>query len=462
MLGIYELNFMVKSIYNQVQKMTNPLKYTCLFGGGAIRGLAYAGAIRAMEELGVEYDIIGGSSVGSIIAALIAVGYKSYEIENFFMKVNFELFKDIHFGLGKPFALSKGEIFMDWLNELLKNKLEDCFNGRVTFRDIKNNLVILATDLKHFSPQIFSKASTPDFEVAQAIKVSSSMPGLMAPFVYNDKELVDGDLQKASPMWRLSEELNSSASRILEFRLEGDYNNDEKNPISFINTIYSCVTDVATDFVTEMFGANDRYDCIRINTGDVFFADFNLDKDSRRKLINFGYEQTIKYFSEKLPAKKEKLVGVYSKISKYLKNAKKGLKSNNVEETQWWFGDIFTELCENKEIVDPLIYSKIVDLKKEISNNISNILFFYTSFKHAKTLEEMFSSVIKIVDTRTAECVLYINKIKPAEKTEETEITEKTEEKINDELKEEIKDEIKEEVPKKQVIVTDLTKFLKD
>ena len=54
--------------------MTNPLKYTCLFGGGAIRGMAYIGTIRALEELGIEYDIIGGSSVGSIIAALVACG----------------------------------------------------------------------------------------------------------------------------------------------------------------------------------------------------------------------------------------------------------------------------------------------------------------------------------------------------------------------------------------------------
>ena len=61
--------------------MTNPLKYTCLFGGGAIRGLAYVGTIRALEELGIEYDIIGGSSVGSIIAALVAKGYSSFEIE---------------------------------------------------------------------------------------------------------------------------------------------------------------------------------------------------------------------------------------------------------------------------------------------------------------------------------------------------------------------------------------------
>ena len=36
--------------------MTNPLKYTCLFGGGAIRGMAYIGTIRALEELGIELD----------------------------------------------------------------------------------------------------------------------------------------------------------------------------------------------------------------------------------------------------------------------------------------------------------------------------------------------------------------------------------------------------------------------
>ncbi len=412
---------MVKSEYNKVLKMTNPLKYTCLFGGGAIRGLAYVGAIRAMEEIGIEYDIIGGSSVGSIIAALVAVGYKSYEIENFFMKVNFDLFKDIHFGIGKPFALSKGEIFMDWLNELLKNKVEGALGKRILFRDINKKLIVITTDLKHFAPQEFSKKETPDFEVAQAVKISSSMPGLMAPFVYEDKELVDGDLQKASPMWKLSEQLNSSEDRILEYRLEGDYNKDEKNPISFINTIYSCVTDAATKFVTEVYGQNDRYDCITINTGDVFFADFNLDKDSRRKLINLGYEQTMKYFTEFLPSKKEKLISVYSKISKFLKNAKKGLKSKNVEETQWWFGDIFTLLCENKEIVDPFIYSQIVDLKNEISNNISNFLFFYTAFKNTKHLDEMFSDLISATDTRVAESILYINKIKPASIAEEPE-----------------------------------------
>lgn len=391
--------------------MTNPLKYTCLFGGGAIRGMAYIGTIRALEELGIEFDIVGGSSVGSIFAALVACGYKSYELENLFMKVNFDLFKDIHLGLGKALALSKGEIFLDWLNELLAKKTENVHGQNITFKHLEKKLVIITTDLTKFSTQEFSHVETPDFEVAQAIKISSSMPGLMAPYKYNDSYLVDGDLQKASPMWRLSNTLNNTESRILEFRLEGDYSKDERNPISFINTIYSCVTDVATDFVTELYGQNDRYDCIRINTGDIFFADFNLNKDERRNLINKGYEQTMNYFKKVLPAKKQALLDVYTKISNYLKSAKKGLKMNNVEEVQWWLGDIFTVLCENKEIVDPVIYKKIVDLKNDLIKGTSTILFFHTCFKGAKRLELEMQDTILTVEMRIADLKLYLQNI---------------------------------------------------
>lgn len=387
--------------------MTNPLKYTCLFGGGAIRGMAYIGTIRALEELNIEYDIIGGSSVGSIMAALVACGYKSYELENLFMKVNFDLFKDIHLGFGKPFALSKGEIFLDWLNELLAKKI-NVHGNNITFKDLEQKLVIITTDLTKFGSQEFSALATPDFEIAQAIKISSSMPGLMAPYEYNDSYLVDGDLQKASPMWRLSETLNNSESRILEFRLEGDYSKDEKSPISYINTIYSCVTDVATGFVTELYGNNDRYDYIRINTGDIFFADFNLDKESRRKLINTGYNQTMEYFKQILPKKKEKLVDIYSLILSYFKKALKGLKANNVEEVQWWLGHIYITLCENKECVDPLIYNKIAELKSELTKSTSTILFFHTCFKGGKRLEAQMRDVIATINARVADLKLCV------------------------------------------------------
>lgn len=392
--------------------MSNPLKYTCLFGGGAIRGLAYVGTIRALEELNIEYDIIGGSSVGSIFATLLACGYKSYELENLFMKVNFELFKDIHLGFGKGIALSKGGIFVDWLNELITQKSDFKGKKHLTFKDLEQDLVVITTNLKKFNTQEFSKFETPDFEIADAIRISSSMPGLMPPFKFNGADLVDGDLQKASPMWKLAETLNNSESRILEFRLEGDCSNEAKNPISFINTIYSCITDVATDFVTEIYGQNDRYDCVRLNTGGIFFADFNLNKDARRKLMESGYEQTMHYFKEVLPAKKEKLEKVYTKALKYLKNANKGLKSGNVEEVQWWLGDLFILLCENKEIIDKIIYESILNLKNNLMESVSTVLFFHTRFKGQKNLEQEMKYVLNLLEERITDIKLFLQAIK--------------------------------------------------
>ena len=169
----------------------NALKYTCLFGGGAIRGAAYVGAIKAMDEVGINPVNIAGSSVGSIVAALWAVGYTYKEIKQVFMDVNFDLFKDIQFGLGPQFALSKGELFLDWIRELIEAKYygKEYIKGKnraVTFADIEKNLTVITTNISNFECQEFSKATTPDFEIATAIRISSSMPGLMKPFEYDN------------------------------------------------------------------------------------------------------------------------------------------------------------------------------------------------------------------------------------------------------------------------------------
>ena len=110
--------------------MNKSLKYTCLFGGGAIRGVSYIGAIKALEELGISPTTFAGSSVGSIIAAMLAVGYTAEEMKDIFLKVNFDLFKDISIGLGPIFALSKGEVFLEWVRELIEKKLVTC-NGKI-------------------------------------------------------------------------------------------------------------------------------------------------------------------------------------------------------------------------------------------------------------------------------------------------------------------------------------------
>ena len=54
--------------------------------GGGIRGIAHAGVLKALDENGIKIDAIWGTSAGSIVAALYAMGYKPYYIYVIFKK----------------------------------------------------------------------------------------------------------------------------------------------------------------------------------------------------------------------------------------------------------------------------------------------------------------------------------------------------------------------------------------
>ena len=125
-------------------------------------------------------------------------------------------------------------------------------------------------------------------------------------------------------------------------------------------------------------------------------------------LIQGAEETEINYFKNILPNKKEKLAKLYEEIVLYIKKAKKGLKSNNVEEVRWWFGYLFTIICENKENIDPIIYESVISLKNEVYNSIHTMLFFHHAFKNIKTLTEEFNKLINIIDTRISELKLYV------------------------------------------------------
>jgi NTE family protein len=56
------------------------LKLGVALSGGGIRGIAHAGALKAMVDNGMEIDIIGGTSSGSLVASLYAMGYSPYYI----------------------------------------------------------------------------------------------------------------------------------------------------------------------------------------------------------------------------------------------------------------------------------------------------------------------------------------------------------------------------------------------
>ncbi|MBQ9688397.1 patatin-like phospholipase family protein [bacterium] len=367
------------------------LDYTCIFGGGAIRGMAYVGVIKALDELGITLKTLAGSSVGAIFAGLLAVGYTEKEIENIFMKVNYELFKDIQ--IGKGFGISKGEIFLEWVQELLERKFygdkyEKGKNPPIKFSDIDKNLVIITTNLANFSCKEFSNFKTPDVEIAYAIRISAAMPGLMQPVKASGSILVDGDLQKSWPLWKLAPDLYNQKERILEFRLEGDFDIEKQGSIDFINTLYSCVTSIATKFVVDTYSKKDKFDYIVINTGSTVIIDFTISEEKRKELIDIGYQQTMQYFTQTLKEKKKSLLEYYLPIQNFLESFHKKVSLRNFAEAYNELGYFYMQYIQE---IDNFVERKYVHdlntLKNVFLNNYKITYFLKTpKLKNAKNI----------------------------------------------------------------------------
>ena len=357
--------------------------------------MAHIGVVRALKELGVGLGTLAGSSVGAIVASALAVGYSDAELEKIFLSVDFELFKDINFS--KALALSKGDIFLEWMREVIETKFYGVTyskgkNKPVTFADIDKDFVIITTDLTNFCCKEFSRLTTPDFEVAEAVRISACMPGLMRAVEVDDATLVDGDLQKSWPMWKLCDTLSNLEENILEVRLEGTPCGDLTNPISFINSVYSCITSIASEFVVNLYERDEKHDCLVVNTGDVVIVNFQMKEPERKALIEDGYRQTLEYFKYILPKKKAHHLDNYIKIKNLVVDIRDLILRDKVADAQVKFANLLALMCEIRYDIDEKIYFDIKDLKDDILNNSGKTLFL----KH--TYLKNFRPVVKKLD----------------------------------------------------------------
>ena len=69
------------------------MKLGIALSGGGIRGIAHAGVLQALEDNGIKPDIIGGTSCGSMIAVLYAMGYSPYHMHILFKRYAKEILK---------------------------------------------------------------------------------------------------------------------------------------------------------------------------------------------------------------------------------------------------------------------------------------------------------------------------------------------------------------------------------
>ncbi len=165
---------------NKLPNKNKGVRVGLALGGGATRGIAHIGALKAFDENGIKFDMIAGTSAGSLVGCMYAGGKTPDEI--------IALAKSL-----KVKDIRKSKFFMpsktDGIQELVIENL-----GDIDIKDLKIPFCAVAVDLITSQEIVFSKGN-----LAKIVAGSCAVPGVFVPVEYEDMHLSDGGLQNNIP-----------------------------------------------------------------------------------------------------------------------------------------------------------------------------------------------------------------------------------------------------------------------
>lgn len=159
-----------------------PLKIALALGGGAARGFAHIGVIKALEAQGIVPDIVVGTSAGSVVGALYAAGLSGFELQGLALPMEEGMLAD--WTLPNRGVL-KGEVLQDFINRTVKN---------LPIQRLPRPLGVVASDLQSGEMVLFRRGDT-----GMAVRASSAVPGVFQPVEIGGRDYVDGGLTSPVP-----------------------------------------------------------------------------------------------------------------------------------------------------------------------------------------------------------------------------------------------------------------------
>ena len=167
----------------EISKPLPPTKVALVLGGGAVRGFAHVGVIKVLEAQGIIPDMVVGTSAGSVVGALYAAGYSGFELQ----KIAFKLEEDsVGDWIIPDRGFIKGEALQNFINKAVRDK---------PMEKLKKPFAAVVTDLQSGEMKVFSRGNT-----GQAVRASSSIPGVFQPVNISGHEYVDGGLVSPVPV----------------------------------------------------------------------------------------------------------------------------------------------------------------------------------------------------------------------------------------------------------------------
>lgn len=160
-----------------------PVRIGLALGGGAAKGFAHIGVIKMLEANGFQPAVVAGTSAGSLVGALYASGMNAFELQEKAVALDEAAIRDLQWSSG---GLLKGQKLQDYVNAQVKHQ---------PLEKLGLPFVALATRLEDGKRTVFARGNT-----GQAVRASSSIPGVFEPVLIGQQHYVDGGVVSPVPV----------------------------------------------------------------------------------------------------------------------------------------------------------------------------------------------------------------------------------------------------------------------
>ena len=167
------------------RKPAPTFKLGLALGSGGAKGYAELGALYAFEQSGIEFDMVAGTSIGSVIGAFYAAGYSATDCLELLKTVDVSEIKNL---------------FMIKMDTLGLFKVIDRSIGNLDITELKKPFRAVATVLDTGEEYEFKSGS-----VAKALCASSAYPPFFKPVIVDGKALIDGAFCNSVPADKVRE-----------------------------------------------------------------------------------------------------------------------------------------------------------------------------------------------------------------------------------------------------------------
>jgi len=266
-----------------------------LICGGGFKFFYLVGALKYLTETNIISNIKEyiGVSAGSMLALLFVLGYSTHDLHNFFLEFNFErlISPDIDTFFDNK-GLDNGEIKRISIEQFLRRKK---IKPDITFLELfeitKIKLSMIVSNISKNELEIINHETYPDMLVTTGITMTTSLPILFEPVIYNNNYYVDGGVFDNYPIEMFDRE------ELLGINMTYTFDNLDFN-VDFFNYFIKLLT-LSWHFKNynkSVIYKEKTIDIKTTNTNEL--VDPNVTLEERIKRIQHGYNTAQKHFEE--------------------------------------------------------------------------------------------------------------------------------------------------------------------